>query len=190
MNIPLVYAGIGSRETPPYIQSTMGRMASRLYDRGWKLSTGGADGADTAFAEAVPERGHVLYLPWWGYNEHRGRNCKTLSHVQQINCESIAARLHPAWGRCSQGARKLHSRNVAILLSPSADAPVDAVICWTPKGEVVGGTGMGLRIAKEHGIPVFNLARETPGKVLECLRKIRDDKRREHTKGEGEPRGR
>ena len=36
--------------------------------------------------------------------------------------------------------------------------PVDAVICRTEGGVVAGGTGMAIRIARHHEIPVFNLA--------------------------------
>ena len=86
---------------------------------------------------------------------------------------ALAARLHPAWHRCSPAARKLHARNSSILLQPSLDRPVDVVVAWSPGGAVTGGTGMGLRIAAEWGIPVLNLGATTPRMVCERLLAIR-----------------
>ena len=85
----------------------------------------------------------------------------------------IAAGLHPAWRRCSSGARKMHARNAAILLSASLDRPVHAVVAWTAGGRVEGGTGMGIRIAQAHGIPVLNLGSLSPRAVCERLAAIR-----------------
>ncbi len=45
--------------------------------------------------------------------------------------------------------------------SQEAEKPVDAVICWAPvdgAGNVEGGTGQAVRIARASGIPVFNLS--------------------------------
>ena len=84
----------------------------------------------------------------------------------------IAASLHPAWDRCDATARQFHARNVGILLGPQGKTPVDAVVCWTPNGETVGGTGMAIRIAKAHDIPVLNLATDTPQAVREALQRI------------------
>ena len=85
----------------------------------------------------------------------------------------LAARLHPAWERCSRAVRKLHARNVTILLSKTCDQPVSAVTAWTPGGVVTGGTGMAIRIAEAHGIPVLNLGSMSPRSVCEQLAAIR-----------------
>ena len=68
-----------------------------------------------------------------------------------------AAQYHPAWHRCSDAARKLHARNGGQILGPELDAPARVVICWTPNGELVGGTAQALRIAADHDVPVINL---------------------------------
>ena len=86
---------------------------------------------------------------------------------------AIAAPLHPAWERCSPAVRKLHARNVAILLGDGLDRPVDAVVAWSERGEAVGGTGMGIRIAEDRGIPVLNLGKMSPRAVCERLAAIR-----------------
>lgn len=43
------------------------------------------------------------------------------------------------------------------LDATSSTPPVKFVACWTPGGEVVGGTGHALRVAKAHGVPIRNL---------------------------------
>ena len=46
----LRYAGIGARATPAAVLSDIEVMAGWLARTGWHLSSGGADGADSAFA--------------------------------------------------------------------------------------------------------------------------------------------
>ena len=169
----LVYAGIGSRATPSAILEAMTTMATWLARRGWHLHSGGAAGADSAFAAGAPAERRTLFLPWPGYRGCRGPDCRTLSANRTRRCLAIAADLHPAWHRCSPAARKLHARNAAILLGQDTDTPVHAVVAWTSRGLVSGGTGMGIRIAQDRGIPVLNLGNMHPRAVCEQLEEIR-----------------
>ena len=41
---------------------------------------------------------------------------------------------------------------------------------WTPGGEIVGGTGMAIRMAERAGVPVLNLAVHSPRDVCLFLR--------------------
>ena len=169
----LVYAGIGSRATPGAVLENMTVMATWLARREWHLHSGGAAGADTAFATGASPGRRTLFLPWSGYRGHAGPDCRTLSPDRINRCIAIAASLHPAWHRCSPAARKLHARNVSIMLDISTDTPVDAVVYWTRGGAVTGGTGLGIRIARAHGIPVLNLGVLHPRAVCERLEDIR-----------------
>ena len=166
---PPVFAGIGSRRTPSPVLRDMTVIASWLTRRGWHLASGGADGADTAFAHGAPADQRATYLPWPGYNGLEGPDCHVLSRRQERACLDLAAALHPAWHRCSSGARRLHARNAAIILGPDLDRPVDVVIAWTEHGAQSGGTGMGLRIAAEHYVPILNLGSMTPRAACEHL---------------------
>ena len=168
----LIYAGIGARATPGPVLAHMTKIADSLARTGWHLSSGGANGADTAFADGAPAGRKTIYLPWPKYNGHVGPNCYILSPDELSSCIDIASRMHPAWNRCSPGVRKLHARNAAILLGPSLNQPIDAVICWTDQGAITGGTGMALRIAAEHRIPVLNLATISPLEALMELETI------------------
>ena len=168
----LTYAGIGARSTPPSVLTAMTVMAGWLARQGWHLNSGGAAGADSAFAEGAPAGQRTLHLPWPGYNGCAGPDCRVMSPPEFEPCLAIAAHLHPAWDRCSPAVRKLHARNAAIL-GVSVGRPVDAVVTWTPGGTVTGGTGMAIRIATEAGIPVLNLAAMPPRAVCERLLAIR-----------------
>lgn len=169
----LVYAGIGSRATPRPILETMTTMAAWLARRGWHLHSGGAAGADSAFAAGAPAERRTVFLPWPGYRGCAGPDCRTLSADRMRTCLAIAAALHPAWHRCSPAAQQLHARNAAILLGEDADTPVHAVVAWTSQGRIAGGTGMGIRIARRYGIPVLNLGAMHPRAVCERLEEIR-----------------
>ncbi len=168
----LTYAGIGARATPPSILTAMTVMAGWLARQGWHLNSGGATGADSAFAEGAPAGQWTLYLPWSGYNGRAGPDCRVPSPSELESCMAIAARLHPAWNRCSPAVRKLHARNAAIV-GVGLGRPVDAVVAWTPGGAITGGTGMAIRMATEAGIPVLNLGAMPPRAVCERLLAIR-----------------
>ena len=168
----LLYAGIGARATPAAVLADMETIAAWLARTGWTLSSGGADGADAAFAAGAPAEQRTVWLPWRGYNGHRGPDCRVLSTAAMAACIEIAAPLHPAWERCSPAVRKLHARNAAVL-GLTLDRPVDAVVAFTSEGRVEGGTGMAIRIAEANDIPVLNLGSMTPRAVCECLAAIR-----------------
>lgn len=169
----LIYAGIGARATPEPVLADMTKMAAWLARTGWNLATGGARGADSAFAAGAPAGQRTLYLPWPGYNGHAGPDCRTLTGSELAACMAVASRLHPAWHRCSSTVRKLHARNACVVLGAELDRPVDAVVCWSERGAITGGTGLALRIAAEHGVPVLNLAVLTPRAACERLLAIR-----------------
>ena len=169
----LVYAGIGARATPASTLADMTVMAGWLARTRWHLATGGAKGADSAFAAGAPAGRRTIWLPWRGYNGLQGPDCRVLSSAALSACMEIAALLHPAWNRCSPAVRKLHARNAALLLSNTLDSPVDACVAWTADGRIEGGTGMSIRIAGDHGIPVLNLGSMSPRTVCERLDAIR-----------------
>ena len=169
----LIYAGIGSRATPSTVLEQMTVMAAWLTRRGWHLQSGGAAGADTAFAAGAPPGRRTLFLPWPGYRGCGGADCHILSADEMDRCLAVASALHPAWHRCSHAVRRLHARNAAILLGADTTSPVSAVVCWTVGGAISGGTGMSIRIARQHGIPVLNLGALHPRTVCERLDELR-----------------
>lgn len=156
------YAGIGSRETPQNICCSMTSLAQKLEDRGWILRSGHADRADMAFEMGVlrPENKEI-FLPWLGFNypKHEPRALKPGHYYPPANAQAweIAERTHPAWNRCSQGAKNLHVRNVYQIMGADLHTRVDAVVCWTPGARSGGGTGQAIRLAQSLNIPVFDV---------------------------------
>lgn len=67
-----IYAGIGSRETPPEILKLMTRLAGAMEQQGWLLRSGGARGADAAFEAGVTNPAHrAIFLPDDYFNGRR-----------------------------------------------------------------------------------------------------------------------
>jgi hypothetical protein len=155
----LTYAGVGSRKTPLDVLGMMSLAGRQLSEMGWMLRSGGALGADSAFASGTLKR--EVHLPWNGYNrfyvsKHPGAIVPDITP----EIEAIARDHHPAWNTMTDMVRRFMYRNVTIILGQHLNDYANMVMCWTPNGYVTGGTGHGLRVAKTFNIPVFNLAIE------------------------------
>jgi hypothetical protein len=139
------YTGIGSRSTPGNEQAVLTNIASFLEYAGFVLRSGGAEGADKAFEAGVSQSKNVLIL--------RPKHSTP-------EAEEIASQIHPMWSACNKYARQLHGRNVQLVLGENLDSPSEFVVAWTFDGKDKGGTRTGLVLAKQRGIPAFNLAND------------------------------
>lgn len=92
-----------------------------------------------------------------------------------VETERIASEVHPAWDKCNEWARGMHSRNCHQILGYDLQSPVDAVICWTPNGKIKGGTATAIRIALKYNIPVFNLGVKDKDNVLQSIRNFLEE---------------
>ena len=149
-----IYTGIGARKTPKHDLSFITRLAARLAANHWALRSGGAAGADSAFAAGVGSGLKCIYRPEDATPE----------------ALSMAERFHPAWHKCSPVARLLHARNCFQILGRDLATPTLMVICWTKGGAGHGGTGQAIRIARASNIPVFDLG----GDRAEAIKGIAD----------------
>jgi len=134
------YAGVGSRETPRDILNIMTIISYSLRHE-YTLRSGGAIGADTAFQSGAGFN-RVIYK----------------AHHATADAIELASTYHPNWKACKGIAKKLHGRNMQIVLGEGLAEPVEFVLCWTPGAKLVGGTAMAIRVAEDKDIPVFNLA--------------------------------
>lgn len=167
MRTSRTYAGVGSRETPGEVLAQMRELALWLSGRGWTLRTGGADGADTAFAEGAAPGTRVIIPGWPGMNGHdRGDEDVVLLTAGQLRrCSERAETIHPRWQYLRYGAKKLHARNVAQVMGVEMDDVARAVVCWTRDGRAVGGTATAINLALRLGVPVLNLGATSIEKV-------------------------
>lgn len=90
--------------------------------------------------------------------------------------ERLASEVHPAWDRCNEWARGMHSRNCHQIFGYDLKYPVDAVICWTPNGKIQGGTATAIKLALKANIPVFNLGIEDKKSVVNEIKVFLEDK--------------
>ncbi|MEQ1950954.1 hypothetical protein [Mesorhizobium sp. CN2-181] len=166
------YAGIGSRETPDVILQWMTHIAGYLANEGWTLRSGGAPGADKAFEAGVQDlRLKEIYLPWPGFE-----GSKSTLHPKNfpftVKETATAFKAHPAWDRCSEGAKALHTRNVRQIWGIDRERNHELskfVVCWTDRGLLKGGTAQALRIAMDNNVRIFNLGKATSDAELKVL---------------------
>lgn len=162
----LVYAGIGSRETPKPILTIMRQFAEAVAHN-HVLRTGGASGADQAFFEgakawckksSTPMEERVeVYLPWDGFNGFKKADGKHIYAHIPAGAYMIAEKYHPNYGRLREPTKHLMGRNSCQIMGRLLNDTVDFVACYTSDGRFSGGTGQALRIAEAHGIKIYNL---------------------------------
>lgn len=180
MTASLIYAGIGSRETPVPMLEIMWRVAWLLARQGWLLRSGGAPGADTAFDQGAIAGGgrREIYLPHGGFfSDLRPAGPLTdPSYIVPQNRFSqdlvdrayhLASEYHPGWIGLVDSHRDLMMRNVFQILGPDLNTPVQMAVCYA-KGSVIdardrvvdvrGGTGQAVRVAADHPVITYNLA--------------------------------
>lgn len=153
------YTGIGSRDTPFYIQMKMKKISLILSEANYVLRSGAAAGADIAFEKCAGDKKEI-YLPWKSFNDSES----SLYHVDE-NARELASKLHPGWDWLSDNAKELMARNCYQVLGLDLATPSDFVICWTPDGceseatrtTITGGTGQAIALADRNKIPIYNL---------------------------------
>ena len=145
-------------QTPADVLGLMRGIGEGLGRRGWLLRSGGAEGADSAHEAGCDLAGGAkeIYLPW-----KRFRKNPSPLFLPSPEAVALAAATHPAWEKCSRGARLLHARNCHQALGKKLDDPVSLVVCWTMGGGVRGGTATAMRLAAARGARVVNLFEET-----------------------------
>jgi len=148
------YAGIGSRHTPETVCAQMTQIASVLETNEYVLRSGGADRADKAFEAGVRSPANKeIFDPRHGHLE-----------ISE-GAIALVKELHPNPEAAMKYIQFL-GRSAYQVLGVNLDKPVDFVICWSIKGQLIGGTAMGMRIALKYNIPVYNMYRTGTRQVL------------------------
>ena len=165
--------------TPKDILQLMTKIAYKLAQQGYVLRSGAAQGADTAFedgckeywmdtSEDFPPLLAQIYLPWntfATYEDYYKDWYRVLDRMpNNLEAYRIASETHPAWEKCSRGAKALHARNVYQVLGNSLTSPSDFLICWAKtdkNGNPKGGTATAWNLAERVGVEhLFNLYRD------------------------------
>lgn len=159
-------ATIGTRRPTDGQRAACAEAGRQLAQAGAVVVSGGALGADQVFAQAARAAGGrvVCVVPWASYERDArppGAEVIVFDPDRHAHWLELAAAHHPAWGRCSQGARRLHARNSGILIGEHDTDRVIGVIA-APAADRRGGTEQGIRLAKSLEIPVFFVAAAPP----------------------------
>ena len=166
--VALSYAGIGSREAKlnKEAMDKLSAIGKFLAEQGYTLRSGGAPGADSAFEAGCDLAGgsKEIYLPWKGFE---GNTSDLFGHCEKA--AEIARKYHPQGVGLSEKNMKFMGRNSYQVLGGDLNSPVDFIVCWTPGAKETGGTSQAMRIAKDLGIAIFNVADEAQ---LEALRDL------------------
>lgn len=164
------YAGVGSRETPEEILALMYRLSQALYAQGYALSSGDAEGADTAFYEGAVSSPHYhqlgarIYLAWNGvgkegkkrYHDPKNYFYDASQFPTWETATSIALEARGSWEGLGRGGIAMHTRNVFQIMGADLTSPVSSIIYWgKPVGKtekVKGGTNTALQLAIKCGV--------------------------------------
>jgi len=147
---------IGSR-TPTEVQrSYITQLLQTLDPQSYAIVSGCAYGIDALALQYANQLGFetIGMLPWKNYNKDIQAYCTYVLEVDALEEPSrrkayeTVIEHHPAPKMLTQGARKLHARNYAIIRWASQ---VIAAPSSKPGG---GGTGQGIRLAEALKIPV------------------------------------
>lgn len=159
-----VYTGVGARNTPDSFLNEFKYIGEILADRGMLLRSGGAKGADRAFeigclnSSANNNRGgdRNIFLPWKDFNHNKSARTYIPDEAYDL-----AKCYYKNWTSINASTKKLLARDClqVLGLKPISEPdPSDFLICWTKNGEIVGGTGLAMKIAKDNFIPIYNFA--------------------------------
>jgi len=135
----MIFAGVGNRHLTEENRKRLTHYAEILKNMGLKCRSGGAGGSDSIFTAIFK------------------RDCQILRpHHATQEARDLAGDFHPAWGACKPYVRDLHGRNAQIILGENLDHKAAFVLC-VASSETQGGTSLGIKIARGHDIPVFNV---------------------------------
>lgn len=168
------YTGVGSRDTPEPIMDLMSNIAVVLYRADYTLRSGRAEGSDYAFQRGAEFKykekaisnstklKQEIYVPNKRFNLKYGRlgEIDPADFDNYYEAEDIMFTIHPKGEFLRGFAREAHIRNMYQVLGKDLKTPSEFLICYakTDKfGNAKGGTASAWKLAKEYGIPCYNL---------------------------------
>lgn len=166
----MIYAGIGARKTPKEFLTYMNVLGQFMASEGHTLRSGGATGADKAFEQGcdAQQGNKEIYLPWKGFNGNPSELYGTTREAR-----ILAGEFHPNWPNVGPTGRDFMGRNCYQVLGQDLETPTNFVICWTPNGKVIGGTGQALRMANYYEIPVLNFGHHSLEEIEEAINSLK-----------------
>lgn len=177
------YTGIGSRDIAKEEFDLLFSIAEKLAATSWKLRSGGAGGADTAFEVgcAKNEGQAEIFIPWARFgtkieNANSKRYIPNEDKFQDARKLLLTEEIIPWFDNMKQGAKKLHARNVYQVLGTDNTKSDLLVYCADDdkNGVPKGGTRTAVLLARLFDIPTYNIRDEEQRKEL--LKLVYEDK--------------
>ncbi|QVW55106.1 hypothetical protein pEaSNUABM29_00062 [Erwinia phage pEa_SNUABM_29] len=144
------YTSGGCWKGPDQLQFQFARQWANTYDQ------------DTGEKLILTDK-FICYLPddkkLWLAKQHPTVEFRVIPQDERYR--EIVGKLHPYPEKLQEFAWALHGRNLNIIMGDDLDDPVDAVYYSAPlnkHGEPTGGTAMGVKYAKQCGIPCYHHA--------------------------------
>jgi hypothetical protein len=163
----LSLAIIGTREPDDFQYDTAEDLARYVSTEfGMRVRTGAANGIDHQAMKGTMAGKLDCCLPWFSYNRSiipAHANCIVYDPWHDRAWSESVDKHHPNPDKLTRGARALHARNYGII------APAYAALAFPGRGES-GGTGQGIRIARDLGIPIYVRSRgEMQGRETDVI---------------------
>lgn len=157
----ITYAGIGSREITDKETILIEKISSELSKK-FIVFSGNAPGSDQAFQRGSNGK-CILFLPWKNFiNGYNMENCIKWFDVGNSK-EGLASvpKYHDNVKKLTpNGGMKLMARNYHQIMGYDIYPKVSFVVyCASRKenGDIKGGTGQAVKIAKDLNIPTINI---------------------------------
>lgn len=170
---------VGSRKITQQEVQTLTKFSDYLTQYGFILRSGKAEGADTAgelafrsWSETSPE----IYIPWKNFKGGSPNIGDEIVLPLPVETLEYVKRIHPAFERLSQGACKLHQRNIHQVLGMDLKTPSKLLIACSDGyfdkyniERVKGGTSTAWNLATELGIPCINIRNRSDEEIFEVV---------------------
>lgn len=172
------YAGIGSRTISEKEVKLIEKIADQLSKK-FVCYSGNADGSDQAFQRGSKGK-CVLFLPWIGFEADNYNYMNALDYYDlgksPEGMESIKE-FHPN-PNMKYGAKMMMARNYHQVMGYKKYPKVSFVVYCADedeKGNVDGGTGQAVRIARKHSIPTVNIRqKDWKTKLAEIVKSLKE----------------
>lgn len=165
----VIYTGIGARKVPPDIFQNFISVGRFMAAWGHTLRSGAAEGSDSAFEMGCDSKDGTkeIYLPYRLFRKHESPLFGSTKEARMM-----AREFHPNWANLGWTGREFMARNAYQVMGLDLKTPTKFIICWTPDGKIVGGTGQALRMANYYEIPILNLGSMSLTDVDEAIEKL------------------
>lgn len=157
----LPYVGTGNKDTPPDVIAKMKKWAVLLEKHGYTMRSGGMEGAEDAFENAVEVKKEI-HLPWRGFNNKESKFTFTTDQAR-----ALARQTHESFDTAPPAIQTFLAKNVRMIMGKNLNSPALFVIIWSEDGAErlseksprTGNMGHVVSIASRLRIPVFNFAK-------------------------------